>query len=122
VGQVVLPIVTAGTNLLSKIIQVHVREGISPCNSPAVENQISSENVTINNTAFLKQTGEGAVAGNRYNTTAYSTTHNNACISLSFVLHSVNPGNYVPPLPEFDVAAESAVIGSTMSTYSRITS
>ena len=122
VGQVVLPIVTAGTNLLSKVIQVHVREGVSPCNSPAVENQIASENVTINNIPFLKQTAEGAAAGNRYDTTAYSTTHNNACISLSFVLHSVNPGNYVPPLPVFDMAAESAVIGSTMSTYSRITS
>ena len=122
VGQVLLPIVTAGTNLLSKVIQIHVREGVSPCNSPAVENQLTAENVTINNIQFLKQTSEGAVAGNRYHTTAYSTTYNNACISLAFVLHSVNPGNYSTQPPEFDQASESAVIGSTMSTYSRITS
>ena len=122
VGQVSLPIVTAGTNLLSKVIQIHVREGVTPCNSPAVENQLTAENVTINSIPFLKQTAEGAAAGNRYDTTAYSTTYNNACISLAFVLHSANPGNYATPPPEFDMAAESAVIGSTMSTYSRITS
>jgi hypothetical protein len=122
VGQVSLPIVTAGTNLLSKVIQIHVREGVSPCNSPAVENQLTAENVTINNTQFLKQTSEGAAAGNRYDTTAYSTVYNNACISIAFVLHSANPGNYATQPPEFDPATESAVIGSTMSTYNKISS
>jgi len=121
-GRVTLPIVNAGTNLLSKYIQVHVVENADPCVSPAVENPTSSENVTINSTQFLKQSGQGAAAGNRYDWTAYSTTNNNACISLAFVLHSANPGNYATPPPVFDMAAESAVIDATMSTYSRITS
>jgi hypothetical protein len=120
VGHVSLPIVNAGTNLRSKYIQIHVREGVTTCKSPAIEHPLTSENVTINNIAFLQETGQGAAAGNRYDTTAFSTTSNNACISLSFVLHSENPGNYPTPPPEFDMAVESAVIDTTMSTYSKI--
>jgi hypothetical protein len=121
-GHVSLPIVNAGTNLRSKNIQIHVREGISPCNSPAVEHPLTAENVTINSIPFVKQTEEGAAAGNRYDTTAYSTTYNNACISLSFVFHSENPFNYPTPPPQYDRATESAVIDATMATYSRINS
>lgn len=121
-GQVTLPILIAGTNLLSKYIQIHVREGLNPCVSPAVENPLTSESVTINNIPFQKQTGQGVAAGNRYDWTAYSTVYNNACISLAFILHSANRGNYATPPPEFDKTAESAVIDSTMSTFGRITS
>jgi hypothetical protein len=120
VGQVSLPIVDAGTNLRSKYIQIHVMEGVTPCVSPAIEYPLTSENVTINHIEFLKETGEGAAAGNRYDTIAFSTTSNNACISLSFILHSDYPGNYPTPPPEFDMATESAVIDTIMSTYSRI--
>ena len=121
VGRVSLPIVTAGTNLLSKYIQIHVVEGANPCVSPAVDGVPSStENVTINNIPFVKTTGQGAAAGNRYDWTVYATTHNNACITLAFVLHSVNPGNYATPPPVFDMAQETAVIGATMSTFGRL--
>jgi hypothetical protein len=99
-----------------------VREGVSPCDSPAVEHPLTSENVTINNIPFFKETEEGAAAGNRYDTTAYSTTYNNACISLSFVFHSENPYNYPTPPPQYDKASEFAVIDATMATYSRINS
>ncbi|HUF00015.1 MAG TPA: NBR1-Ig-like domain-containing protein [Anaerolineales bacterium] len=120
-GRVTLPIVTAGTNLLSKYIQIHVVEDANPCVSPAVDGIPSTtENVTINSIPFVKTTGQGAAAGNRYDWTAYATTSNNACISLAFILHSANPGNYATPPPVFDMAAESAVIGTTMSTYSKI--
>ncbi len=121
VGRVSLPIVTAGTNLLSKYIQIHVVEGANPCVSPAVDGMPSStENVTLNNIPFVKTTGQGAAAGNRYDWTVYATTHNNACITLAFVLHSANPGNYATPPPVFDMAQESAVIGATMSTFGRV--
>jgi hypothetical protein len=119
-GRVNLPF-KAGTNLLEKYIQVNVEEGKTPCISPAVDNPSSSENVTINNIQFTKQMGQGAAAGNRYDWTAYSTTRNNACISLAFILHSANPGNYATPPPVFDMAAESAVIGTTISTFNWIT-
>ena len=70
-------------------------------------------------TAF-KTAGQGAAAGNRYDWTAYATTSNNACISLAFILHSANPGNYATPPPVFDMPAESAVIGATMATFNKI--
>jgi hypothetical protein len=119
-GRVSLPLFAAGTNLLSKYLQVHVAEGANPCVSPAVENPTSSENVTINSIPFLKQSGQGAAAGNRYDWTAYSTTLNNACISLAFILHSANPGNYATPPPVFDMTKETAVIGTTMNTFNKI--
>ena len=122
VGQVTLPIATAGTNLLSKYIQIHVREGVNPCVTPAAQNQQSAEDVTINNIPFHKQSGEDPAAGNRYTWTAYSTVYNNACISLTFILHSVNRDNYATRPPEYDKTAESAVIDATMATYGRITS
>ncbi|MGB8981295.1 MAG: NBR1-Ig-like domain-containing protein, partial [Anaerolineales bacterium] len=62
-GQVSLPLVTAGTNLISKDLRVSVVEGANPCVSPWAENPTSSENVTINNIPFLKQSGQGAAAG-----------------------------------------------------------
>jgi hypothetical protein len=117
-ARVSLP-VTAGTNLLSKYIQLNVVEGANPCVNPLMENPTSSENVTINNIQFLKQSGQGAGAGNRYDWTAYSTTANNACISLAFVLHSANPGNYATPPPVFDMTKESAVINTTIATFNK---
>jgi len=121
-GRVTLPLVSSGTNLQSKYIEINVREGANPCVSPAVENPEGSQTVTINNIPFTKQTGQGAAVGNRYDWTAYSTVYNNACISLAFIMHSTNPGNYPTPPPVFDKTAESAVIDTTMATYSRITS
>jgi hypothetical protein len=118
---VTLPIVTGGTNLLEKYVQIHVVEDAASCVSPAVDGvPTSTENVTINNVQFVKTTGQGAAAGNRYDWTAYTTTRNNACISLAFILHSANPGNYATPPAEFDMAQESAVIGTTINTYSLI--
>src|SRR4030095_14286934 len=112
VGRVNLPIVTGGTNLLEKYMQVNAEENKSPCTiRPAVDGPATAtENLTINNFQFVKTTGQGVAAGNRYDWTSYATTSNNACISLAFILHSANPGNYSTPPPEFDPAQESAVI------------
>jgi len=122
-GRVSLPIITGGTNLLEKYVQVNVEENKSPCtSSPAVDGTpTSTENVAINNIQFVKTTGQGVAAGNRYDWTAYATTSNNACISLAFILHSANPGNYATQPPVFDSAKESAVIGTTMASYNKMT-
>jgi hypothetical protein len=119
-GRVNLPLVTPGTNLVEKYIQVSVEEGKNPCLSTDRGGGGTPENVTINNIPFTKQNGQDAAAGNRYHWIAYSTTNNNACISLAFILHSLNRDNYATPPPAFDVAKESEVIGTTMSTYNKI--
>lgn len=55
--------------------------------------------------------------GHLHEWVGYSTLKNNACISMDFVLHSLNAGNFDPPVPEFDKAAESAVFTQIMSTF-----
>ncbi len=121
-GRVNLPIITPGTNLLEKYIEVTVVENSNPCASPGgYENPTAAENVTINNIQFVKQSGQGIALGNIYDWIAYSTTRNNACISLVFILHSANPGNYATPPPVFNKDTESAVFLTVMNTFNWIT-
>jgi len=120
-GRVNLPF-AAGTNLHEKYIQVNIVENANPCVSPAVDGATGSpENVTINNIQFSRMTGQGVAAGNIYDWVSYSTTRNNACISLAFILHSVNPGVFTTPPPLFDKNAESAVFATIMNSFNWIT-
>ncbi len=120
-GRVNLPI-SSGTNLSEKYIQVNVVEGANPCVSPAVGGtQNAPENVTLNNIQFVKLTGSEGAAGNIYDWVTYATTRNNACITLAFILHSVNPNNFPVPPPVFDKNAESAVFTTIMNSYNLIT-
>ena len=109
-----------GTNLREKYLQMTVIENANPCQSPL--SSISPpgsprETVVINGISFLKQVGGDAGVGHRREWVGYSTLKNNACISMDFVLHSLNADNSEPPLPEFDKAAESAVFGQIMGTF-----
>lgn len=121
VGNVNLPLVTPGTNLVEKYIQISVVEGASTCTASGVGGGGPPENVTINNIQFTKQTGQEGAAGTLYDWTAYSTkTSSNACISLVFILRSKNLANYPTPPQPFDKAKESEVIGTIMSTFNKI--
>jgi len=112
----------SGTNLSEKYVQVNVVENANPCVSPAVgSTNTPPENVTINNVQFVKRVGEEGAAGNFYDWVTYSTTRNNACISLAFILHSVNPNNFPTPIPVFDKAGESAVFTQIINTFNWIT-
>jgi hypothetical protein len=105
------------TNLTEKYLEVIVVENANPCQSPLATQSMlqTSENVTINGIPFLKQTGADGGAGNLHEWVAYSTLKNNACISMDFILHSVNAID--PPPPVFDKAAESVVFSQIMSTF-----
>jgi hypothetical protein len=120
-GRVSLPLVTPGTNLQEKYILVSATEGKDPCVTTDMEGGQAIESVTINGITFSKQTGQGAAAGNEYDWTSYATTRNNACVLLTFVLHSTNPGNYSTPPATYDSAAESAVIDTVMNTFGPVT-
>jgi hypothetical protein len=119
-GRVDLPF-SSGTNLHEKYVQVDVVENANPCVSPLLGSQVTPQNVTINNITFAQQTSSEGAAGNFYDTVAYSTVRNNACISLSFVLHSVNANNFPTPPPVFDKNAESAVFTTIVNSYNLIT-
>ncbi len=108
-----------GTNLGDKYLEVIVAENANPCQSPlATELMLkTSETVMINGISFLKQTGEDGSAGHINKWTAYSTSRDNICVSLDFVLRAANPGNFATPPPLYDEAAESVVFGQIVSTY-----
>ncbi len=108
-----------GTNLGEKYLEVIVAEDVETCQSPLASQSIlqTSETITINGISFLKQTGEDAGAGNLYQWVAYSTSRENDCVSLDFILHSLNPGNFETPPPVFDYAGEAAVFSQIVSTF-----
>lgn len=110
---------TAGTNLGEKYLEVIPALNPTVCQSPLATQSMlqTSESVVINGLPFLKQTGSDAGAGNLYQWVAYSTSRDNVCVSLDFILHSHNPGNFATPPPVFDYAAESAVFQQMVETY-----
>lgn len=110
---------TQDTNLREKYFEMIVAENANPCQSPLATQSMleTSETVVINGISFLKQTGGDAGAGNIYQWIAYSTIKDNVCVSLDFILHSLNPGNFPVPPPVFDYAAETAVFGQIASTF-----
>ncbi|MBI1855991.1 MAG: hypothetical protein HYR93_09035 [Chloroflexi bacterium] len=116
-GRVSFPLVIQGTNLKEKYVDISVVEGAATCKSPSTNPTVTSENVTINNIAFLKEIGQEGAVGNIYDWIGYSTAKGNACISLTFVLHSTQPGNYPTPPPTYDMTTESAIFSTIMSTY-----
>jgi len=112
-----------GTNLREKYLEAIVAENANPCRSPLATQSMleTSETVIINGISFLKETGGDGGAGNLHQWVAYSTLRDNACVSLDFILHSLNPGNFSTPPPVFDYTAESAVFGQIVSTYAWLT-
>jgi hypothetical protein len=81
----------------------------------------TSETVVINGITFLKETGGDGGAGNFHQWVAYSTLRDNVCVSLDFILHSLNAGNFPTPPPVFDYSAEIAVFEPIVSTYAWLT-
>ena len=111
---------TQGTNLREKYLQVSVIENANPCQSPLSFTSppgSPTETVVINGISFLKQAGGDAGVGHLHEWVGYSTLKNNACISMDFVLHSLQPGNFETPPPVFDKAVESVVFTQMMQTF-----
>lgn len=114
-AQISLPYVQ-GTNLVDKFLEVSVVENFDMCES-ALPSQ-AAETVIISGLPFLVEVGADAGAGNFYEWVSFSTSRNNVCVTLDFVLHSLNPGNFATPIPEFDYDAESLVFDQIVSTFS----
>lgn len=114
-GRVDLPFV-GGTTLSEKYISVTVTENSAACKY-ASGGAVSSSNVTINNIQFLKESGSEGAAGSLFDWLSFSTTRNNACVNIAFVLRSVNPGNLPVPPPAYDKTAESSVFDQIINTF-----
>jgi hypothetical protein len=103
-----------GTNLVDKSISVSALENINTCMGGLPLPQ-SSMNVTINGIPFVKQTGQDSGAGHLFRWTSYATSGNNVCVSLTFMLESINPNTL--PTTSYDEAAESAIFEQIVATY-----
>nr|BAL57194.1 hypothetical protein HGMM_F48B01C10 [uncultured prokaryote] len=110
---------TPGTTLTDKYLDVSVAENAEICQSPLATSSIlsGSENVVLNGLSFLKQFGIEGSAGHVYKWVAYSTYQGNICVSLDFVLKSINPGVFLTPPPPYDEALESAIFEQMASTF-----
>jgi hypothetical protein len=106
----------SGTNLSEKYMEAMVVENAPSCQS-SLQTPHPPETVTINGISFLKQTAEDAGVGHLRQWVAYSTLRGNVCVTLTFILHSLNPGNFATPPPVFDFAGESSVFTQIMSTF-----
>ena len=112
-----------GTNLREKYLEMIVLENANPCRSPLATSSMleTSETVVVNGITFLKETGGDGGVGHLHQWVAYSTSKDNVCVSLDFILHSLNAGNFPTPPPVFDYDTESAVFGQIVSTFAWLT-
>jgi hypothetical protein len=107
-----------GTTLLEKFMDIDVTPNATDCRELRYSgDNTTSENISVNGVNFLKETGAGLGAGNVYEWTGYSTLKGTTCISITFVLHSANPGVYSTAPPDFDEAAESAIFDEILNTF-----
>ncbi len=117
-ARITLP-VAPNTNLGEKYLAVSVVENLNPCKTGLFQPS-ASETVTISGISFLKETGSEGAAGNIYKSVAYSAVKGTACVTMNFVLHSSNLGNYATPPAAFDEAAESAVFSDIMASFKMV--
>jgi hypothetical protein len=105
-----------GTNLIGKVTEITALRGVSSC--PAQYGALqSSENVTVRGLSFLHETGLGVALGTTYDWQAYSTTKNNICVNLTFLMKIADPGNEPTPPARFDRAEETKIFPVLLSTF-----
>ncbi len=106
-----------GTILLEKRMEINVTPNAASCAQSTYLGATGSLTVTINGIDFLKETGSGIALGNLYDWTSYSTSRGGTCITITFVLHSANPGVFATVPPPIDKAAESQIFDQMIQTF-----
>ena len=102
-----------GTTLVAKYLDLVVVDGLNPCRTTSFTNQpTSTSNTNINGITFLVETGTDTAFNTTYVWRAYSTSYNNACISMNFVLQSTD--NNAPP---YDAIPEASLFEAIMATF-----
>ncbi len=75
-------------------VSAHIAQGYAP-------GLLQPQQVTFNGINFVEESGELGTAGNFFNWVAYSTLKGTNCISLTFTLHSADPGAFTNPASGF---------------------
>lgn len=107
-GMIQLPY-AAGTNLVTKVLQVNVQQGVSPCASPwfVTVQATYKPSVAINGLSWAEQAYAEPPVGTSEDNTGYSTSSGNVCVSLTFSLRSEWGTSSSTTLPAYNKAAES---------------
>jgi len=107
-----------GTNLSHKYMDVTVRQNDGRCESPIVTSMGgTSQHVVIGGVDWKRGVGEEGGMNQLHKWIDYSTAHNNICLSLTFILHSVSLGAYATPPAAYDEAVETYFINELMKTF-----
>ena len=110
-----------GTNLSEKYLEVAASTGADTCQSPYAEGyapgSLPAETRTINGVEFEIQSAEEGAAGSLYEWAGYSTTREEVCVNLTFILRSANPANFEPTVAAFDQESEAVVFKEIVSTF-----
>lgn len=111
----------SGTTLSEKYLEISAASGQAGCSSPYALGfdpaALETKSVDYNGIEYLEQSGSEGAAGSVYEFTSYSTQEDGTCLSLSFVLHSVNPDVFDTPPPAFDSPAEKNSFESILQSF-----
>ena len=107
--------VTGETLLTEKFLLVKVRQA-SGQKPGSLSGKSTGEVVVINGRKFVKKHVSEGAAGHIYDHVIYSTREEDRRYILDFVPHSVNPGVFDNPPPDFD-REESRVFIGIISTF-----
>lgn len=113
--------VAPDTNLLEKYLLISITEELETCSGPLAlgfqPGDDPPESVTLAGVPFDREQGSGVATGNLYEWTIYATDRGDTCISFGLILHSFSPGVMENPPPEFDHAAETAVLEPIVESF-----
>jgi hypothetical protein len=109
-ARIMLP-VQPGTNLVESYLDIQVQEGAMPCLSPYGHDYLPPGSLVVDEGLmggeyFVEERASEGAAGSIYEWIAYSTANATDCVSLTFVMHSTNPGlssttpTYLPEVEE----------------------
>lgn len=80
--------------------------------------ETSAGDMVVDGASFTVTTSTGVGAGNTYEMISYRTVHNDACIEVVELLHSLNIANYPPgTVSEFDRAKFSGILDNLVQTF-----
>ncbi len=111
----------SGTNLVEKYVEINAQEYLGRCLSPLMETlppeALTLETLVIDPLTFEVVSFSEGAAGSRYDWKAYAVHDEDTCVTLDFVLHSSNPGNFSTPPPTFDMDLETQVFEQIVQTF-----
>lgn len=108
-----------GTNFIEGIIHAGKSSGAREVKNCLIDDVVGTTGMqTINDKTFTVITGQGAGAGNFYETKFYRAVYNNTCYAVDTTIHSANIYNYPQEfhIKEFDHDRIVALINAIVNT------